>query len=294
MKLKLLLVILIIPLIPLLNSCIPSNVDTKTEVTLLAGPEFISSNTTAMQDSLLTFSIRATASLGLDYGGQIKSISASYKINNKPTVQIFDSAISITSRAEITFKHRLVGNVTDVVKYSFIALEENGLSDTITVDVTISPKPVSLKTISDQMVYNVLYFFNAPINAYDLNTAKGLTISDTTIRKDLMDRTVANGFGEGQFSKKWSSGNFTRYVKVTKADYINSKTTIDLFELWELNKNSSSAITDILSTGDIYLVRSGQDIPFNLYIVEITEVQDIPVLGNNDDFVRFSYKKIDN
>jgi hypothetical protein len=200
MKFKLLPVILIIPLFPLLNSCKPINVDTKTEVTLLAGPEFISSNTTAMQDSLLTFSIRATASMGLDFAGRIKSISASYKINNKPTVQIFDSAMSITSRAEITFKHRLVGNVTDVVKYSFIATEDNGLNDTITVDVTISPKPVSLKTISDQLVYNVLYFFNAPINAYDLNTAKGLTISDTTIRKDLMDRTVANGFGEGQFS----------------------------------------------------------------------------------------------
>ncbi|MEY2870493.1 MAG: hypothetical protein RLZZ146_416, partial [Bacteroidota bacterium] len=50
----------------------------------------------------------------------------------------------------------------------------------------------------------------------------------------------------------------------------------------------------VLAVGDVYLVKSGQDLPFNLYIVKVTKIQDLTAVGNHNDYVEFSYKKIDN
>jgi hypothetical protein len=109
-----------------------------------------------------------------------------------------------------------------------------------------------------------------------------------------MDRTIAGPLGDAQFSKKWGSGNFTRFVKISNNDYINAKTTSDLYDLWNLNGIFATLQTATLASGDIYLVKSGQDLPFNLYIIEITQIQDITNIGNNLDYVKFNYKKIDN
>jgi hypothetical protein len=97
-----------------------------------------------------------------------------------------------------------------------------------------------------------------------------------------------------KFSKKWGSGNFTRFVKISSNDYINAKTTNDSYDLWNLNGIFATLQTATLAKGDVYLVKSGQDLPFNLYIIAITEIQDITNIGNNLDYVKFNYKKIDN
>lgn len=281
-------------IITLISACIPGAGDSPVRIELTDGPGFISTNTTARADSMLTFSIHAVPSIGLDFGGTLKSISASYSTNGKSAVTILDSTLSISFSGKMIIKHRLVGNVADVVKYTFVVTEANGPKDTTSVEIQISPVPAPLKVITDQIVHNALYYFYAPESAYDLNTAKGLKKDDTAIRKDLIDQTIPNSSGEGQFSKKWASGNFTRYVKVSNDDYDMSSTTTDLFNLWVLHEKYSLPVTETLSAGDIYLIKSGQNLSFNLYVLQVTAVEDVPVLGNNNDYVKFNYKKIDN
>ena len=274
------------------GSCQPSGSDSPTRISLENGPGLISANTTAMADSLLTFSISASAMMAMDFAGTIQKISASYSINGKSAVPILDSTISSSSSLSILFQHRLVGNVADVVKYTFVATEVNGNSAKTSVEITVNPTPAPLKIITENFVYNTLESWYEC--AFDLSKGVGLTKYDTLVSKDLMDKTIAGPLGDAQFSKKWGSGNFTRFVKISSNDYVNAKTTNDLYDLWNLNGIFATLQTATLAKGDVYLVKSGQDLPFNLYIIAITEIQDITNIGNNLDYVKFNYKKIDN
>ena len=292
MKIKYLLLALTLPMITFFGSCQPGGSDSPTRISLGNGPGLISANTTAMADSLLTFSISASAMMAMDFAGTIQKISASYSINGKSAVPILDSTISSSSSLSILFQHRLVGNVADVVKYTFVATEVNGNSAKTSVEITVNPTPAPLKIITENFVYNTLESWYEC--AFDLSKGVGLTKYDTLISKDLMDKTIAGPLGDAQFSKKWGSGNFTRFVKISSNDYINAKTTNDLYDLWNLNGIFATLQTATLAKGDVYLVKSGQDLPFNLYIIAITEIQDITNIGNNLDYVKFNYKKIDN
>ena len=292
MKIKYLLLALTLPMITFFGSCQPGGSDSPTRISLGNGPGLISANTTAMADSLLTFSISASAMMAMDFAGTIQKISASYSINGKSAVPILDSTISSSSSSTILFQHRLVGNVADVVKYTFVATEVNGNSAKTSVEITVNPTPAPLKIITENFVYNTLESWYEC--AFDLSKGVGLTKYDTLISKDLMDKTIAGPLGDAQFSKKWGSGNFTRFVKISSNDYINAKTTNDLYDLWNLNGIFATLQTATLAKGDVYLVKSGQDLPFNLYIIAITEIQDITNIGNNLDYVKFNYKKIDN
>ena len=291
MKIKYLLLALTLPMITFFGSCQPGGSDSPTRISLGNGPGLISANTTAMADSLLTFSISASAMMAMDFAGTIQKISASYSINGKSAVPILDSTISSSSSSTILFQHRLVGNVADVVKYTFVATEVNGNSVKTSVEITVNPTPAPLKIITENFVYNTLDNSKC---GFDLSKGVGLTKYDTLISKDLMDKTIAGPLGDAQFSKKWGSGNFTRFVKISNNDYINAKTTNDLYDLWNLNGIFATLQTATLASGDVYLVKSGQDLPFNLYIIAITEIQDITNIGNNLDYVKFNYKKIDN
>ena len=291
MKIKYLLLALTLPMITFFGSCQPGGSDSPTRISLGNGPGLISANTTAMADSLLTFSISASAMMAMDFAGTIQKISASYSINGKSAVPILDSTISSSSSSTILFQHRLVGNVADVVKYTFVATEVNGNSVKTSVEITVNPTAAPLKIITENFVYNTLDNSKC---GFDLSKGVGLTKYDTLISKDLMDKTIAGPLGDAQFSKKWGSGNFTRFVKISNNDYINAKTTNDLYDLWNLNGIFATLQTATLAKGDVYLVKSGQDLPFNLYIIAITEIQDITNIGNNLDYVKFNYKKIDN
>lgn len=290
-KIKYLLLALTLPMITFFGSCQPGGSDSPTRISLSDGPGLISANTTAIADSLLTFSISASASSGMDFAGTMNKISASYSINGKAAVTILDSVLSSSSSLDILFKHRLVGNVADLVKYTFVATEVSGQRAITSVEITVSPTPAPLKIITENFVYNTLDNSKC---AFDLYKGLGLTKYDTLVSKDLMDRTIAGPLGDAQFSKKWGSGNFTRFVKISNNDYINAKTTNDLYDLWNINGIFATLQTATLASGDVYLVKSGQDLPFNLYIIEITLIQDITNIGNNLDYVKFNYKKIDN
>jgi hypothetical protein len=47
-----------------------------------------------------------------------------------------------------------------------------------------------------------------------------------------------------------------------------------------------------LTKDDVILVRSGQVLDFNLFILKITGVTDLPAVGNNNDFAQFDFKGV--
>ena len=282
MKLKHLLLALTVPVVAFLGSCGGDSNDPKPTISLTAGANFVSGDISVMSDSMLSFSISATSG-----SGALSGISANYSVNGKPAVSIKDTAVNGNS-VSFVIKNRLAASIDDIVTYTFTAKDANGQTASTSIKITVIPPTAPLVGFSSQLVYNSL---NVGFeNAYDLNKGVGLKTNDNATRKDLLDKTLT---GAAQFSKIWGSDNNGKFVKVTANDYTNASTTTYLYNLWKANGANALPQTATLAVGDVYLVKSGQDLPFNLYIIKVTKIQDLPAIGNHNDYVEFGYKKID-
>lgn len=283
MKLKHLLLALSLPVVAFLGSCGGDSNDPKPTISLTSGAKFVSSDISVMSDSLLSFSISATSG-----SGALSGISANYSINGKSAVSIKDTSVNGNVVAFV-IKHRLAGSVDDVVTYTFTAKDANGQTASVSVKISVIPPTAPLIGFSNQLIYNAR---NTGFeNAYDLNKGVGLLTNASATLKDMMDKTTSS---MDQFSKIWGSDNSGKFVKVTANDFTNASTTTYLYNLWKANSANAVAQTSVLAVGDVYLVKSGQDLPFNLYVVKVTKIQDLTAVGNHNDYVEFSYKKIDN
>ena len=283
MKLKYLLLALSLPVVAFLGSCGGDSNDPKPTISLTAGAKFVSTDISVMSDSLLSFSVSATSG-----SGALSGITANYSINGKAAVLVKDTSVNGNTVAFV-IKHRLAGSVDDVVTYTFTAKDANGQTASTSVKISVIPPTAPLIGFSAQLIYNAR---NTGFeNAYDLNKGVGLLTSANATLKDLMDKTTST---MDQFSKIWGSDNNSKFVKVTSNDYTNASTTTYLYNLWKANSAAATAQTAVLAVGDVYLVKSGQDLPFNLYLVKVTKIQDLPAIGNHNDYVEFGYKKIDN
>lgn len=282
MKLKHLLLALTVPLVAFLGSCGGDSNDPKPTISLTAGANFVSGDISVMSDSMLSFSISATSG-----SGALSGISANYSVNGKPAVSIKDTAVNGNS-VSFVIKNRLTASVDDIVTYTFTAKDANGQTASTSLKITVVPPTAPLIGFASQLVYNAL---NVGFeNAYDLNKGVGLKTVDNATRKDLLDKTLT---GAAQFSRIWGSDNNGKFVKVTANDYTNASTTTFLYNLWKANGANALPQTATLAVGDVYLVKTGQDLPFNLYILKVTKIQDLPAIGNHNDYVEFGYKKID-
>jgi hypothetical protein len=283
MKFKHLLLALTLPVAAFLGSCGGDSNDPKPTISLTAGAKFVSGDISVMSDSLLSFSVSATSG-----SGALSGITANYSINGKAAVLVKDTAVNGNS-VSFVIKHRLAGSVDDVVTYTFTAKDANGQTASTTVKISVIPPTAPLLGLATQLIYNAR---NTGFeNAYDLNKGVGLLTNASATVKDLMDKTTSS---MDQFSKIWGSDNNGKFVKVTANDFTNASTTTYLYNLWKANSAAATAQTATLAVGDVYLVKSGQDLPFNLYIVKVTKIQDLTAIGNHNDYVEFSYKKIDN
>jgi hypothetical protein len=283
MKLKHLLLALTLPVVAFLGSCGGDSNDPKPSISLTAGAKFVSSDISVMSDSMLSFSVSATSG-----SGALSNITANYSINGKPSVMIKDTSVAGNAVAFV-IKNRLSGSVDDVVTYNFIAKDANGQTATVSVKITVIPPTAPLVGFSNQLVYNAR---NTGFeNAYDLNKGVGLLTNSSATLKDLMDKTTST---MDQFSKIWGSDNNSKFLKVSANDFTNASTTTYLYNLWKANSATAVATTATLAVNDVYIVKSGQDLPFGLYIIKVTKIQDLTAAGNHNDYVEFSYKKIDN
>ena len=273
-----------VPTLAFLASCGGESANPSPSISLTAGAGLVSADINIQSDSILKFSVAATAG-----SENLSKITVTSSKNGAAATTLQDTSVS-GKTANYVLSKMIAGSVGDVIKVLFTATDANGKTAETAVNITVVPATVPLVGFQNQKVWNTLNLNYG--NAYDLDAGVEIlpSVLDKT-KKDLLDMTVT---GDAQFSKTWSSGNGGKFVKVTTSDYTNATTTTYLYNLWKAN--SAAAVDKVtgIANGDVYLLKSGQNLPFNLYIIKVTNIQDLPDAGNHNDFIEFSYRKIDN
>jgi len=284
MKFKHILMAMAVPTLAFLASCGGESANPSPSISLTAGAGLVSADINIQSDSILKFSVAATAG-----SENLSKITVTSSKNGAAATTLQDTSVS-GKTANYVLSKMIAGSVGDVIKVLFTATDANGKTAETAVNITVVPATVPLVGFQNQKVWNTLNLNYG--NAYDLDAGVEIlpSVLDKT-KKDLLDMTVT---GDAQFSKTWSSGNGGKFVKVTTSDYTNATTTTYLYNLWKAN--SAAAVDKVtgIANGDVYLLKSGQNLPFNLYIIKVTNIQDLPDAGNHNDFIEFSYRKIDN
>ncbi len=284
MKFKHILMALAVPTLAFLASCGGESANPSPSISLTAGAGLVSADINIQSDSILKFSVAATAG-----SENLSKITVTSSKNGAAATTLQDTSVS-GKTANYVLSKMIAGSVGDVIKVLFTATDANGKTAETAVNITVVPATVPLVGFQNQKVWNTLNLNYG--NAYDLDAGVEIlpSVLDKT-KKDLLDMTAS---GDAQFSKTWSSGNGGKFVKVTSSDYTNATTTTYLYNLWKAN--SAAAVDKVtgIANGDVYLLKSGQNLPFNLYIIKVTNIQDLPDAGNHNDFIEFSYRKIDN
>lgn len=281
---KKLVLALSLPVLAFLGSCGGDSANPEPSISLNAGAGLVNADMQIMSDSMLKFSITATAG-----SESLSKITVTSSKNGAAASTLQDTAVS-GKTVSYVLSRRIAGSVDDKIVVTFTATDANGKTKATSLTISVVPAMVLLTETQLQKVWNTLNQTYG--NAYDLETSAEIMYNDPNPKKkDLLDMTVA---GDAQFSKSWGSGNGTKFIKLTTGDYTNASSTTYLYNIWK--NNAASAVTKVtnLAINDVYLVRSGQDLPFNFYIIKVTDLIDNPAIGNHNDYVEFSYKKIDN
>lgn len=279
MKLKQIIFSLSIASMAFLASCGDDSSTPKPTISLNAGAGYVSKDGDVNAGSVITFSISANA--GSD---ALKNIVISCAMANGSVKTLLDTSLTAKSN---NFTKSMVaqGSVGDVVSYTFTANDANGQSASTKISTTIIPIETALDAVSGQQVYNATSVA-LPI-AYNLPLSTPITTGVNGV-KDILDKTTT---GSAQWSKIWGSGNGSKFVKITTNDYNNAEGTGYVYNLWKAyGSTAKDQVT--LADGDCYLIKSGQDVPFGLFVVKITALADFAAVGNNSDYAQFDYKGI--
>lgn len=279
MKLKQIIFSLSVASMAFLASCGEDSSTPKPTISLNAGAGYVSKDGDVNAGSVITFSISANA--GSD---ALKNIVITCAMANGSVKTLLDT--SLTAKTN-NFTKALVaqGSVGDAIAYTFTANDANGQSASTKVTTTVIPVETALDGVSGQQVYNATSV-GMPV-AYNLPLSTPITTGVNGV-KDILDKTTS---GSAQWTKTWGSGNGTKFVKISANDYNNAEGTGYVYSLWKAyGSTAKDQIT--LVDGDCYLVKSGQDVPFGLFVLKITAVVDLPAAGNNNDYAQFDYKGI--
>lgn len=277
MKLKFLSLALALPVMSFLTSCGGEEEAAKPTITLEAGG--ITANADVDAGSKVSFKIKAVSASGTLSG---LTIIATY---GTKTITVLDTA---TGAADMIFTKTIsaLGSPGDDVKYTFTAKDANGANNSVAVTLSVVPVLASLDGQSGFQIYNA----NSSGLTTSFDLAKGQPmISGAAPVKDIVDGTTS---GSAQWSKSWTSANGSTFCKVSANDWVNASSTTYLFNLWKANKDKMTATYSGLTKDDVILVRSGQDLDFNLFILKITGVTDLPAVGNNNDYAQFDYRGV--
>ena len=280
MKLNSWMMLLPVAAMAFLSSCGGDEDDApKPTATLtITGDKITGTEVEVSSDILVT----ATASAGSE---SLKSVTFTVKINGGNAITVLDTAVTSKS-FNVSFPTKALGSTGDDVVYTITANDANGSSESKSVTLSVIPKLNGLDGGANQIVYNA----NAQSQdiAYDLVAGFSLPKGSAPIDQDILDATRAT---EAQWAKKWTSGNGTKFIKVATNDWNNASSTTYLFNLYKANKDKMTA--DItFAEGDVILAKSTQAVDFNIYLIQITKMTDLPAVGNNNDFVQFSTKGI--
>jgi len=278
MKLKHILFATAVPAIAFLASCGGED-DTalpKPTITFKTGAGFTSGNALASADSNLKIGI-----IGVTADKKLKSAKVELSTNGGANAKLWDTVISVGT-FNYDYKFKVAGSVADNLKLTFTVTDDNGESASTSLNIEVMPPTVAIGLQQNQYVYNII---GVEKGAYDLATSAPKGSADPETVKDLKDMTTVSS---GIFSKSWTSGNGTKFVRVDASDWDNATSSNYLYNLWKTNSSSATTSITNLALNNVILVKTGQSVDFNIYIIKVTEVKE--TTSDNLDFIKFSYK----
>jgi len=228
----------------------------------------------------LKFGIVATA----PSGEKLKQFTVKIATNGGVAASLKDTVLNASS-LNYDWNFTVNGSVNDKITLSFSVTLENGESDSISVTVTVIAPVENLSESAGQEVNNMI----GPLpGAYNLVSGIQMRSDSSDARKDIKDMTTTSTTNTYTFSQSWTSGNGSKFVKVTAADYAATTTNQQLVDLWNAKSSTAANTVTNIAKGDIILVKSGQSITFPYFLVNVTDV--VLTTGNNNDKYVFSYK----
>jgi len=280
MKMKHVLFALAIPALAFLSSCgggSDPDAAPKPTLSFQTGAGFTFADAQAGVDDILKIGIIAKSN-----DSKLSKVTINLSTNGGTPGVIFDTTVNANG-ATFTYNYKVQGSVADVLKLTVTANDANGTSAEQSLSIEITPATVAIGLQQNQQVYNL----QSPAGyngAYDLTKSAGKFSADKPSEKDIIDGTPSSAV----FSKSWTTGNGSKFVKVSANDYNLATSSSFIYNLWKTNAaNASATVTDI-KLGDVILVKSGQSVPFGLYIIKVTEVKETTT--DNLDYIKFEYK----
>ncbi len=279
MKLNVWMMLLPVAAMSFLSSCGGEEETPAPAATLtITGDKITGSDVEVKSDILIS----ATATAGSE---SLKSVLFTAKINGGSAIILLDTAFSSKSFST-SFPLLALGSAGDDVEYIVTANDGNGSSASKSIKFSVIPKLNGLDGSANQIVYNANS--QGQDIAYDLVAGFALKKGTAPKDQDILDATTSNA---QQWAKAWTSGNGSKFIKVTTNDWNNAASTTYLFNLYKANKDKMTAQISF-AKDDVILVKSPQEVDFNIYIVKIGTVTDLPAVGNNNDFVQFDVRGI--
>jgi hypothetical protein len=228
----------------------------------------------------LKFGVVATA----PSGEKLKQFSVKIATNGGVAAALKDTVLNASSlNYEWTFT--VNGSVNDKITLSFTVALENGETDSKSVTVTVIAPVENLSESAGQEINNMI---GPNPGAYNLVAGIQMRSDSSDARKDIKDMTTTSTSNTYTFSQSWTSGNGTKFVKVTAADYTNITTNQQLVDLWNAKASSAANTVTNIAKGDVIMVKSGQNVTFPYFLVNVTDV--VLTTGNNNDKYVISYK----
>jgi hypothetical protein len=284
MKFKHILLAVAVPALAFLSSCDEGNGgggDVKKPaptITFQTGTGFTSSDVSCRYDSLLKIGIRSTAT-----EKNLTGVKVYISANGGPKGVILDTIIVNKNIFNMDYFYRVKGGAGDVQTVEVEATQENGESSRVSFKITIKLEARPLDQVGTQRVNNIIGAYEG---AYDLNMGELRKSSDDEATKDLKDMT---SISNPTFSKSWTSGNGSKFIRVTKGDWDNATSTESLYDLWVAKGAGATSTITNLAKDDYILVKTTQFVSFNVYLIRVDVVFE--TASNNNDYIEFTYRK---
>lgn len=168
-----------------------------------------------------------------------------------------------------------------VTELTFMVTDQEGLSTSVTVSVTVASASTPLATVKTGMFYHV---GGTLAGAYDLVADATVTVGGGNANKDMNNTNTAGN----PFTGSWKSENNTLFVKANSFDYTNATEEEASAAYFA---GSPSATVTAPAVGDIFIakLRGGSD--FTVIKITALNPADNTCSCGNTGKISFEYKR---
>ncbi len=219
---------------------------------------------------MLTGNARASANfksikITLTYNGATNTVKDILDFEKNDTVYTFMEEINLAGKNSAGSSVTITVSVTD----------QQDQVGTGTLNIGFGSSETPMKSSGSGMIYN---WYSSNASAWDLVNNRSRKAADSDSDKDMVNPSST----DWSFKKEWYSKNGTQFVKNNSFNYNNP--TVEAAAAAFSGGSTSISV----SQGDIIIakLRGGSEYA----VIKVTEIRETSI-ENNDDYIKFEYKK---